>query len=81
MEAQVVLQNQWGNILHHIMGITAAMEVWQPDAAASSSSQGGENHSGGEPTGASCSDEGDEADPANQPPQVGHTAAEGDVEG
>ena len=41
MEAQVVLQNQLDNILHHIMGIAAAMEVWKPDAGASSSSQGG----------------------------------------
>ena len=32
-EAQLTMQNQWDNLLHHqmgITGITAAMEVWFP---------------------------------------------------
>ena len=28
--AQLTLQNQWDNLLRHLMGITAAMEVWGP---------------------------------------------------
>ena len=44
-EAQLTLQNQWDNILRHVMGITASMEVWSPHApsASSSSSCAGEN--------------------------------------
>ena len=34
--AQLVMQNQWDNLLRHIMGITAAMEVWEPSTASSS---------------------------------------------
>ena len=87
MEAQVVLQNQWDDILHHIMGITAAMEVWKIHSGTVTQQhhrlQKGENRSGGEPTGASCSDEGDEdrgeAEPADQP-QKGHGAAEGEAD-
>ena len=60
MEAQVVLQNQWDNMLHHLMGITAAMKVWQFDAAASSSSHQEEPHSAGELVDTPCSDEGDD---------------------
>ena len=37
-EAQVIMQNQWDNILHHLMGITAAMEVWRVEDPSSSSS-------------------------------------------
>ena len=42
-EAQVILQNQWDNILHHLMGITAATEVWsehEPSPLSSSSCVG-----------------------------------------
>ena len=44
-KAHVILQNQWDNILHHLMGITAAMEVWSPHEPSSSSSSScvGEN--------------------------------------
>ena len=28
--AQLTLQCQWDNLLRHLMGITAAMEVWDP---------------------------------------------------
>ena len=35
-DAQLRLQHQWDNLLRHIMGITAAMEVWEPSAASSS---------------------------------------------
>ena len=28
--AQLTLQNQWDNLLRHLMGITASMEVWGP---------------------------------------------------
>ena len=38
--AQLVMQNQWGNLLHHLMGITAAMEVWNQNASSSSSLKG-----------------------------------------
>ena len=31
---QLALQCQWDNLLRHLMGITAAMEVWEPMAAA-----------------------------------------------
>ena len=31
-----IWQNQWDNLLRHIMGITAAMEVWEPSTASSS---------------------------------------------
>ena len=34
--AQLVMQNQWDNILRHVMGITAAMEVWDPSTSSSS---------------------------------------------
>ena len=44
--AQMVMQNQWDNLLRHIMGITAAMEVWEPST--SSSSAGGDAHEPGE---------------------------------
>ena len=44
--AQSVMQNQWDNMLHHIMGITEAMEVWNPSV--SSSSAAGEIHGTGE---------------------------------
>ena len=48
--AQLVMQNQWDNLLRHIMGITTAMEVWEPSAASSS---GGEAHgTGGNPANA-----------------------------
>ena len=30
------MQNQWDNLLRHILGITAAMEVWEPSTASSS---------------------------------------------
>ena len=39
------MQNQWDNLMHHIMGITAAMEVWSQNAS-SSSSHGGDTCSG-----------------------------------
>ena len=35
-EAQLLLQHQWDNLLRHVMGITAAMEVWEPSTASSS---------------------------------------------
>ena len=38
------MQNQWDDLLRHIMGITAAMEVWEPSTA--SSSGGGGNGTG-----------------------------------
>ena len=28
--AHLILQHQWDNLLRHVMGITAAMEVWEP---------------------------------------------------
>ena len=31
-EAQLLLQHQWDNLLRHVMGITAAVEVWEPSA-------------------------------------------------
>ena len=34
--AQLVMQNQWDNLLRHIVGITVAMEVWEPSTASSS---------------------------------------------
>ena len=34
--ALLVMQNQWDNLLRHVMGITAAMEVWEPSTASSS---------------------------------------------
>ena len=34
--AQLVMQNQCDNLLHHVMGITAAMEVWKPEASSPS---------------------------------------------
>ena len=34
--AQLVMQNQWDNLLRHVMRITAAMEVWEPSTASSS---------------------------------------------
>ena len=75
----MVLQNHWDNILHHIMGIAAAMEVWNQDAS-SPSSQGGENCPGDNPIGTSCSDEGTEdhgeADHKDPPLRSGHGAAE-----
>ena len=33
---QLILQHQWDNWLRHVMGITAAMEVWEPSTASSS---------------------------------------------
>ena len=30
------MQNQWDNLLRHVMGITAAMEVWDPSTSSSS---------------------------------------------
>ena len=35
-EAQLLLRHQWDNLLRHVMGITAAMEVWDPSTASSS---------------------------------------------
>ena len=35
-EAHLLLQHQWDNLLRHVMGITAAMEVWEPSTASSS---------------------------------------------
>ena len=50
--APLVMQNQWDNLLRHIMEITAAMEVCDPSA--SSSSAAGEIHgAGGDPQNAS----------------------------
>ena len=62
MDAQVLLMNQWDNILHRLMGITAVMEVWPPQTPGSSPSlDGEENHSmAEEPIVASCF-EGEEA--------------------
>ena len=34
--AQLVMQNQWDNLLHHVVGITAAMKVWNPEASSPS---------------------------------------------
>ena len=34
--AQLVMQNQWDNLLHHVMGVTAAMEVWNQNASSPS---------------------------------------------
>ena len=34
--AQLVMQNQWDTLLHNVMGITAAMEVWNPEASSPS---------------------------------------------
>ena len=69
----MVLQNQWDSILHYIMGISAAMEVWNQDASPSSS-QGGDNCSG------DIGEEGTEnrpgADQRDPPPRNGHGAEE-----
>ena len=35
-EARLLLQHQWDDLLRHVMGITAAMEVWEPSTASSS---------------------------------------------
>ena len=37
--AQLVMQNQWDNLLRHVMGITAAMKVWDPNTSSSSASR------------------------------------------
>ena len=37
-EAQILLQSQWDDILHHLMGKTAATEVWPAQESGTSSS-------------------------------------------
>ena len=48
--AQLTLQNQWDNLLRHLMGITAAMEVWGP----TNITDPGENSGGNETCGTPC---------------------------
>ena len=48
--AQLTLQNQWDNLLRHLMGITAAMEVWSP----ANVTDPGENSAGNETSGTTC---------------------------
>ena len=59
--AQLVMQNQWDNILRHVMGITAAMEVWDPSTS-SSSTTGVAPTPGDNNTNASALDGNDEGD-------------------
>ena len=60
MDAQVLLMNRWDNILHHLVGITAAMEVWPVQTPGSSSSSTTEEDSPleEEPITGFCPDEG-----------------------
>ena len=47
--AQLTLQNQWDNLLRHLMGITAAMEVWGPTNITDPGENSGGNGTRGTP--------------------------------